>query len=46
MTRGTKRVPERWRPKAGDKVRVFYDKVPARFVRKTVLVIRRLEKIE
>jgi hypothetical protein len=45
MTRGTRKIPERWRPKLGDKVKVFYDRVPARFVRKTVLVIRRLEMI-
>jgi len=45
MRRGTRREPERWRPAVGDRVRVYYEKVPARFVRKTVLVINRLERI-
>lgn len=45
MTRGTQKVPERWRPRAGDKVRIFYEMVPARFVRKTVMVIRKMERV-
>lgn len=45
MKRGMKMAPPRWRPAVGDRVRVYYDKVPARFVRKMVLVISRIEKI-
>ena len=46
MTRGTIRTPEHWRPRVGDKVRVFYKRVQARFVRRTVMVINRMENLD
>lgn len=45
MKRGTKKNPARWRLAVGDKVRVYSDKVPARFGSKAVMVISRMEKI-
>jgi hypothetical protein len=46
MKRGTKKEPPSWRPAAGDRVRVYFTKVRARFGRKMVLVISRIEKIK
>jgi len=46
MKRGTKRIPARWRPAAGNKVRVHYDKVRARFSRRMVMVISQIENLD
>lgn len=45
MKRGTKRTPARWRPAVGDKVRVHYSKVRARFGRRMVMVISQIENL-
>lgn len=46
MKRDTKKEPPSWRPAAGDRVRVYFAKVRARFGRKMVVVISRIEKIK
>lgn len=46
MKRATKRTPARWRPAVGNKVRVHYAKVRARFGRRMVMVISKIESLD
>ncbi len=42
--RGMKRIPAGWKPAVGDKVKVTFDKVKARFGNRFVQVISKIEK--
>lgn len=46
MKRGMEILPAGWKPAVGDKVKVTYDKVKARFGSGIVLVISKIEKIK
>ncbi len=42
--RGMKRIPAGWKPAVGDKVKVTFNKVKARFGNRFVQVISKIEK--
>lgn len=44
IKRGMETAPDGWQPAAGNKVKVYFDKVKARFGNNIVLVISKLEK--
>lgn len=44
--RGMKRIPSGWKPAVGDKVKVTFDNVKARFTNRFVKVISKIEKIK
>lgn len=46
MKRGMKKTPAHWRPAVGNKVRVHYDRVRARFGRRMVMVISQMENLD